>query len=56
MRFLSPIIHFSQPFTELPYIDAMDIFETRFNTSGDTLAAVYEELIESELIEFDPVA
>ena len=39
---------------ELPYIDAMDVFETRFNTSGDTLTAVYEELIGSGLTELDP--
>ena len=44
------------PFTELPYIDAMDVFETRFNTSGDTLTAVYEELIGSGLTELDPFA
>ena len=42
------------PFTELPYIDAMDVFETRFNTSGDTLTAVYEELVGSGLTELDP--
>jgi hypothetical protein len=42
------------PFTGLPYIDAMDVFETRFNTSGDTLTAVYEELIGSGLTELDP--
>jgi hypothetical protein len=41
------------PFTELRYIDAMDVFETRFNTSGDTLTAVYEELIGSGLTELD---
>ena len=44
------------PFTELPYIDAMDVFETRFNTSGETLTGVYEELIGSELTRFDPFA
>ena len=44
------------PFTELPYIDAMDVFETRFNTSGDTLTAVYEELIGSGLTRLDPFA
>ena len=42
------------PFTELPYIDAMDVFETRFNTSKDTLTGVYDELIGSELTELDP--
>ena len=44
------------PFTELPYIDAMDIFETRFNTSKDTLTGVYDELIGSKLTELDPFA
>ena len=34
----------------------MDVFETRFNTSGDTLTAVYEELIGSGLTELDPFA
>ena len=42
------------PFTELPYIDAMDVFETRFNTSEDTLTGVYEELIGGELTGLDP--
>ena len=32
----------------------MDVFETRFNTSKDTLTGVYDELIESELTELDP--
>ena len=43
------------PFTELPCIDAMDIFETRFNTSKDTLTGVCDELIGSELTKLDPV-
>ncbi|WP_050024655.1 hypothetical protein [Halorubrum saccharovorum] len=34
----------------------MDVFETRFNTSGDTLTAVYEELIGNGLTELDPFA
>lgn len=42
------------PFSDLPYIDAMDIFETRFNTSGDALAAVYTELIGGGLTGLDP--
>lgn len=42
------------PFTELPYIDAMDVFETRFNTSEDTLTGVYEELIGGSLTGLDP--
>jgi uncharacterized protein YprB with RNaseH-like and TPR domain len=44
------------PFTELPYIDAMDVFETRFNTSGDTLTGVYNELIGGRLAALDPFA
>ncbi len=32
----------------------MDVFETRFNTSGDALTAVYEELIGSGLTKLDP--
>ncbi len=32
----------------------MDVFETRRNTSGDTLTAVYKELIGSGLTELDP--
>ena len=44
------------PFTGLPYIDAMDVFETRFNTSGETLTGVYEELIGSGLTKLDPFA
>jgi hypothetical protein len=34
------------PFTELPYIDAMDVFETRFNTSEDTLTGVMKNSLE----------
>jgi uncharacterized protein YprB with RNaseH-like and TPR domain len=44
------------PFVELPYIDAMDVFETRFNTSEDTLTGVYEELIGDGLTGLDPFA
>jgi uncharacterized protein YprB with RNaseH-like and TPR domain len=44
------------PFTELPYIDAMDVFETRFNTSENTLTGVYDELIGRGLTELDPFA
>jgi hypothetical protein len=44
------------PFTELPYIDAMDVFETRFNTSENTLTGVYDELIGTGLTELDPFA
>jgi hypothetical protein len=42
------------PFTKLPYIDAMDVFESQFNTSGNTLTGVYEELIGNGLTELDP--
>ena len=42
------------PFAELPYIDVMDVFETRFNTSEDTLAGVYQELLGHGLTERDP--
>jgi uncharacterized protein YprB with RNaseH-like and TPR domain len=42
------------PFTDLPYIDAMDVFESRFNTSADSLTAVYDELIGGGLTELDP--
>lgn len=42
------------PFTDLPYIDAMDAFETRFNTTEDTLEGVYRELIGGKLTTLDP--
>lgn len=42
------------PFAELPYIDAMDVFESRFNTSEDTLTGVYDELIGDGLTKLDP--
>lgn len=42
------------PFADLPYVDAMNIFETYFNTSENTLEAVYEELIGDGLTELDP--
>jgi len=42
------------PFGTLPYVDVMDVFETRFNTSEDTLSGVYEELIGTGLNELDP--
>ncbi len=42
------------PFTELPYVDAMDVFEARLNTSGTTLTGVYEELLGNGLTELDP--
>jgi uncharacterized protein YprB with RNaseH-like and TPR domain len=42
------------PFTDLPYVDAMEVFETRFNTTEDTLTGVYEELIGGDLTALDP--
>jgi hypothetical protein len=42
------------PFGTLPYVDVMDVFETRFNTSEGTLSGVYEELIGAKLNELDP--
>ena len=42
------------PFTELPYIDAMDVFEKRFKTTENTLTGVYEELIGRDLTDLDP--
>jgi hypothetical protein len=42
------------PFGTLPYVDVMDVFETRFNTSEDTLSGVYEELIGAGLNDLDP--
>lgn len=42
------------PFADLPYIDAMDVFKTRFNTSGNTLPDVYEDLIGDGLGTLDP--
>jgi DNA polymerase III epsilon subunit-like protein len=44
------------PFGALPYVDAMDVFEKRFNTSEDTLSGVYGELIGSGLNDLDPFA
>ncbi len=42
------------PFAELPYIDAMDVFESRFNTTEDTLTGVYRELLGHGLTSLDP--
>lgn len=44
------------PFADLPYVEVMDVFETQFNTSENTLDAVYNELVGGELIELDPFA
>lgn len=42
------------PFGTLPYVDVMDIFEKRFNTSEVSLCCVYGELIGSRLNHLDP--
>lgn len=42
------------PFANLPYIDVMDAFEKRFNTTEDTLTSVYDELIGNGLGTLDP--
>lgn len=42
------------PFADLPYIDVMDVFASRFNTTEDSLTAVYNELIGAGLGALDP--
>jgi uncharacterized protein YprB with RNaseH-like and TPR domain len=44
------------PLGTLPYVDVMDVFENRFNTSEASLSGVYGELIGSGLNESDPFA
>ena len=44
------------PFGTLPYVDVMDVFEKRFNTSEDSLSGVYGELIGLRLNDLDPFA
>jgi uncharacterized protein YprB with RNaseH-like and TPR domain len=44
------------PFGTLPYVDVMDVFEKRFNTSENTLNGVYGELIGAGMNELDPFA
>ncbi|MDS0284482.1 hypothetical protein [Haloarcula onubensis] len=44
------------PFAGLPYIDVMDVFKSRFNTTENTLPAVYDELIDDGISELDPFA
>lgn len=44
------------PFAELPYVEVLDVFESRFNTTEDTLDGVYEELIGAGLGDVDPFA
>lgn len=42
------------PFADLPYIDVMAVVTSRFNTTEDSLTAVYDELIGDGLSELDP--
>jgi len=42
------------PFSELPYVEVLDVFESRFNTTEDTLDGVYTELIGAGLSDVDP--
>lgn len=42
------------PFADLPYIDVMAVFEARFNTRGNTLVGVYDELVGDGLSALDP--
>lgn len=42
------------PFGTLPYIEVMDVFESRFNTTENTLTGVYDELIGDGLGDIDP--
>jgi uncharacterized protein YprB with RNaseH-like and TPR domain len=42
------------PFGTLPYVDVMDVFEKRFNTSENTLDGVYRELIGAGMNDLDP--
>jgi len=42
------------PFTELPYIDVMEVFSSRFNTSENSLTGVYDELVASGHGTVDP--
>ena len=42
------------PFAELPYIDVMEVFSSRFNTSENSLTGVYDELVASGHGTVDP--
>jgi len=42
------------PFGTLPYVEVMDVFESRFNTTENTLTGVYDELIGDGLGDIDP--
>lgn len=44
------------PFAGLPYIDVLEVVETRFNTTDDTLETVYADLVGDGLNELDPFA
>lgn len=42
------------PFEDIPYIEAMEVFESRFNTTDNSLVEVYDELIGGGLGDIDP--
>jgi len=42
------------PFVGLPYIDLMDVIDSRFNTTETSLTAVYDELLGDDLSDLDP--
>ena len=42
------------PFEDIPYIEAMDVFQSRFNTTENSLVAVYDELIGGDVGDVDP--
>lgn len=42
------------PFAGLPYIDVLEVVETRFNTTDDTLETVYADLVADGMNDFDP--
>jgi uncharacterized protein YprB with RNaseH-like and TPR domain len=42
------------PFEDIPYIEAMEVFESRFNTTENALVEVYDELLGDGLGDVDP--
>lgn len=42
------------PFAGLPYIDVMEVFSSRFNTTENSLTGVYEELVDTGYGTLDP--
>lgn len=44
------------PFAGLPYVDVMEVFVSRFNTTENSLAGVYEELVAAGHGTIDPFA